>query len=72
MFMERCGDLQSMIYWQPIGNCQMKMTSLLLVYYQAGSGDGRSKTRGTIQVTGQVRAIGRIIIILLPFKWQEI
>lgn len=40
--------------------------------YQAGSGDGRSKTRGTFQVTGQVRAIGRIIIILLPFKWQEI
>jgi len=33
--------------------------------YQAGSGDGRSKT---CQVTGQVRAIGRIIIILLPCK----
>lgn len=39
--------------------------------YQGGSGDGRSKTRVTFQVTGQVRAIRRIII-LLPFKWQEI
>lgn len=36
--------------------------------YQAGSGDGRSKTRVTFQVTGQVRAVGRIIIILLPCK----
>ena len=36
--------------------------------YQTGSGDGRCKTGVTGQVTGQVRAIGTIIIILLPCK----
>ena len=30
--MERRGGLQSAIYWLPIRNCQMKMTSLLLVF----------------------------------------